>query len=63
MATKVLRELVDANYGKDIVLNIHPDSIYMGALGAAMFALEDHRAGQVGPLPDFVTKARSEIRS
>jgi len=63
MAVKVLRDLVDDNYGKDIVLNIHPDSIYMGALGAAMFALDDHRAGRVGPLPDFVRDARSEIRS
>jgi len=45
MATKVLRELVDENYGSDITLNAHPDSIYMGALGAAMFALDDLKAG------------------
>ncbi|HEY0991761.1 MAG TPA: BadF/BadG/BcrA/BcrD ATPase family protein [Kofleriaceae bacterium] len=63
MATKVLRDLVNANYGADIVLNVHPDSIYMGALGAAMFALEDFRAGGLGVLPSFVTNARSEIRS
>jgi benzoyl-CoA reductase subunit A len=63
MAVKVLRDLVRTNYSEDIVLNVHPDSIYMGALGAAMFALEDSRAGQVGELPSFVTDARSEIRS
>ncbi len=40
MATKVLGELVAENYGPNITLNIHPDSIYMGALGAALFALE-----------------------
>jgi benzoyl-CoA reductase subunit A len=46
MATKVLRELVAENYSPDITVNTHPDSIYMGALGAAMFALDDLRAGQ-----------------
>ena len=45
MATKVLRELVTENYGAEITLNAHPDSIYMGALGAAMFGLDDLRAG------------------
>ncbi|MCC7072237.1 MAG: benzoyl-CoA reductase subunit A [Deltaproteobacteria bacterium] len=50
MATKVLRELVDENYGSDITLNAHPDSIYMGALGAAMFALDDLRAGKANLL-------------
>jgi benzoyl-CoA reductase subunit A len=45
MATKVLGELVRENYGGDIGLNIHPDSIYMGALGAALFALDDLRDG------------------
>lgn len=45
MATKILRTLVEENYGKSIVLNIHPDSIYMGALGAALFALDDFNAG------------------
>lgn len=61
MATKVLRDLVDDNYGKDIVLNIHPDSIYMGALGGALFGLDDLRDGRVPPLPDFITDARSEV--
>ena len=44
MATKILRELVQEHYG-DITLNAHPDSIYMGALGAALFALDDLRRG------------------
>jgi benzoyl-CoA reductase subunit A len=46
MATKVLGELVAENYGASVKLNMHPDSIYMGALGAALFALDDARAGQ-----------------
>ena len=41
MATKVLRELVDENYDKETVLNAHADSIYMGALGAALFGVDD----------------------
>jgi activator of 2-hydroxyglutaryl-CoA dehydratase len=45
MATQVLRELVKENYGDGITINIHPDSIYMGALGAALYALDDFRAG------------------
>jgi len=61
MATKVLRELVDENYGKDITLNIHPDSIYMGALGGAMFALDDLRDARVPPLPAFIRDSRSEV--
>jgi benzoyl-CoA reductase subunit A len=40
MATKVLAELVAQNWGDAIHLNIHSDSIFMGALGAALFALE-----------------------
>jgi benzoyl-CoA reductase subunit A len=60
MATKILRQLVDENYGKDIQLNIHPDSIYMGALGAALFARDDVVAGIVPELPSFVREARSE---
>jgi benzoyl-CoA reductase subunit A len=45
MACGVLRQLVDENYGNHLTINIHPDSIYMGALGAALFALEDWRSG------------------
>ena len=35
---KYLAQLVKANYGADIKINIHTDSIFMGALGGAMFA-------------------------
>lgn len=35
---KYLGQLVQENYGKDIKINIHTDSIFMGALGGAMFA-------------------------
>ncbi len=40
-AVAALRHLVDENYGRDITINIHPDSIYTGALGAALFALNE----------------------
>jgi benzoyl-CoA reductase subunit A len=33
-----LKELMHANYGRDITLNINPDSIYTGAVGGAIFA-------------------------
>jgi benzoyl-CoA reductase subunit A len=36
-AVKALRELVRENYG-DVTININPESIYTGALGAATFA-------------------------
>ncbi len=35
---KYLAQLVRENYGNDIKINIHTDSIFMGALGGAMFA-------------------------
>jgi len=41
-AVAALRELVQENYG-DRTLNISPDSIYTGALGAALFALRGDR--------------------
>ncbi len=41
-AVKELRKLVKENYG-DVQININPDSIYTGALGAAEFA---RRAGE-----------------
>jgi benzoyl-CoA reductase subunit A len=50
MATKILGELVRENYGGDITINAHPDSIYMGALGAALFARDDVEAGKALPL-------------
>jgi benzoyl-CoA reductase subunit A len=57
MAVAVLRELVAENYGEAVRINIHPDSIYMGAMGAAQFALEDLAAGKAGLLPTFVQEA------
>ncbi len=56
MATKLLQELVIENYGNGIQLNAHADSIYMGALGAAMFGLDDVNAGRGGMLPTFAIK-------
>ena len=35
---KYVTELVNKNYGEDIKINIHTDSIFMGALGGALFA-------------------------
>ncbi|MDP1725271.1 MAG: BadF/BadG/BcrA/BcrD ATPase family protein [Bacteroidota bacterium] len=35
---KYLTQLVKENYGEHIKINIHTDSIFMGALGGAMFA-------------------------
>jgi benzoyl-CoA reductase subunit A len=46
MATRVLRDLVADNYGAGITINVHPDSIYMGAMGAALFALDNLDAGR-----------------
>jgi benzoyl-CoA reductase subunit A len=43
-AVNALRELVKENYG-EVTLNIAPDSIFTGALGAATFALRDIEAG------------------
>ena len=42
-AVNALRDLVRENYGER-VLNISPDSIYTGALGAALFALRGAQA-------------------
>jgi benzoyl-CoA reductase subunit A len=42
-AVESLRNLVFENYGK-VAINISPDSIYTGALGAALFALRALRA-------------------
>ncbi|MCB9898374.1 MAG: benzoyl-CoA reductase subunit A [Planctomycetes bacterium] len=43
-ATGALRRLVTENYGPR-TMNISPDSIYTGALGAALFALRSGRSG------------------
>jgi benzoyl-CoA reductase subunit A len=57
MATQVLGELVAENYGTGITINAHSDSIFMGALGAAMFGLDDVRAGRPAVMPSFVQAA------
>lgn len=36
--SKYVSELVHQSYGEEIKINIHPDSIFMGALGGALFA-------------------------
>ena len=48
--TRILDELVRESYGKDLVMNIHSDSIFFGAIGAALFALDDVREGR-DPIP------------
>lgn len=45
---KYIKEMIYDSYGSDIKINIHTDSIFMGALGAAMFARRNLRAD----LPD-----------
>ncbi|MBI5433622.1 MAG: benzoyl-CoA reductase subunit A [Planctomycetes bacterium] len=44
-AVRALRGLVQESYG-DRTINISPESIYMGALGAAIFALREHTPGK-----------------
>ena len=41
---KYLAQLVKENYGDNIKINIHTDSIFMGALGGAMFARRNIKA-------------------
>jgi len=43
-AVRELRKLIKENYG-DVLININPDSIYTGALGAAEFARRAHDGG------------------
>ncbi|MFQ5789167.1 MAG: benzoyl-CoA reductase subunit A [Acidobacteriota bacterium] len=43
-AVEALRKLVQENYG-EVRINISPDSIYTGALGAALFALREAERG------------------
>jgi benzoyl-CoA reductase subunit A len=54
MATRVLTDLVRESYGEGVTLNTHADSIYMGALGAALFGVDDLEAGRPAILPTFV---------
>jgi benzoyl-CoA reductase subunit A len=44
-AVRELRKLIKENYG-DVTININPESIYTGALGAAEFARRAH-SGQI----------------
>ncbi|HSL22060.1 MAG TPA: BadF/BadG/BcrA/BcrD ATPase family protein [Vicinamibacterales bacterium] len=60
MATSVLHDLVEEHYGRDVTVNIHPESIYMGARGAALFALDDLRAGRGRVPPRFAEQAPPE---
>jgi hypothetical protein len=53
MATKILGQLVSEHYPDGITIHTHADSIYTGARGAALFALDDLRAGRPGILPNF----------
>jgi benzoyl-CoA reductase subunit A len=48
-AVGALRGLVAENYGGR-TLNISPDSIYTGALGAALFALHEGSGGDAEPV-------------
>ncbi|MCP3978674.1 MAG: benzoyl-CoA reductase subunit A, partial [bacterium] len=49
-AVNALRGLIDENYGERTI-NISPDSIYTGALGAALFARREwERGGQDAPV-------------
>jgi benzoyl-CoA reductase subunit A len=57
-AVRALRELVRDNYGERI-LNISPESIYTGALGAALFA---HRGADWSRSPVEGAQAALEIR-
>ena len=55
-AVKALRQVVTENYG-EIRMNVHPDSIFTGALGAALFALESPGA-QMLPTHQLINKTR-----
>jgi len=44
-AVAALRDLIHENYG-EVEMNISPDSIYTGALGAALFARRELHSGQ-----------------
>jgi len=41
---KYIKDMIYDSYGSDIKINIHTDSIFMGALGGAMFARRNMRA-------------------
>ena len=45
---RYITEMVHDSYGKDLTINIHTDSIFMGALGGAMFARRNLRTDLPG---------------
>jgi benzoyl-CoA reductase subunit A len=49
-AVRELRKLIKENYG-DVVININPESIYTGALGAAEFARRAYQGQSEGSTP------------
>ena len=55
-ATRMLEGIVRENYGRDLRMNVHPDSIYVGALGAALYALDDLRAGKATARPQLLAQ-------
>ena len=57
-AVGALRKLVGENYGQR-TMNISPDSIYTGALGAALFALRGSRVPAALPAPRGARGARA----
>ena len=46
-ATGALRKLIEENYG-EMKINISPDSIFTGAIGAALFAKRDRKGDMIG---------------
>lgn len=54
---KYVSELVNKNYGGSITINFHTDSIFMGALGAAMFARRNINV----ELPSGKTKSNAVV--
>lgn len=40
---KYVSDLVHKNYGDELVINVHTDSIFMGAFGGALFARRGHK--------------------
>jgi len=55
-AVAALRELIEENYG-EMTINISPNSIYTGALGAALFALRG-ASGQAAPDPKLPKRGK-----
>ena len=60
-AVKALMELVRENYGER-KLNISPDSIYTGALGAALFALRSGQGEEAPPDPLEAAKKAKPVK-